>query len=200
MNHNWKSASLVTSNFVKYRNPQRSPGDYSIRSFNISCVELSVIIPTCDAKRNGYFKKLIGQIQNQDFQDFELIIVRGDSRQGRAINVGVSLAKGKYVITLDDDTQLPKSNTFSNLVKCIEENSDFGMVGGINFIPEDATPFIRRTMTELPRRSTPAIDKVVDSDLAEHPLLIMKKDVFIKIGGENELIPRGLDPYLRNEF
>ena len=36
--------------------------------------------------------------------------------------------------------------------------------------------------------------------MAEHPLLIIRRDVFLKIGGENELIPRGLDPYLREEF
>jgi GT2 family glycosyltransferase len=36
--------------------------------------------------------------------------------------------------------------------------------------------------------------------MAEHGLLMMKKEVFSQVGGENELIPRGLDPYLRQEF
>ena len=42
-----------------------------------------------------------------------------------------------------------------------------------------------------------------DSDghvLAEHPCMIMCTKEFKAVGGENELIPRGLDPYLREEF
>jgi hypothetical protein len=41
------------------------------------------------------------------------------------------------------------------------------------------------------------VDKVTVSDMAEHPCLIMRSDLFFEVGGENELIPRGLDPYLR---
>jgi hypothetical protein len=40
---------------------------------------------------------------------------------------------------------------------------------------------------------------VTESDLAEHPLLMIRREVFMRVGGENELIPRGLDPYLRSE-
>jgi len=196
----WKAASIVNRGFVKFSNLKNSPGEYLLCAPDNCNLKLSVIIPTSDAYRDGYFPKLIEQIKKQKLSNFELIVVRGDPSQGRAINVGASLARGKYILTLDDDTALPDPDTFTVLVKGIEESSDIGMAGGINFIPEDATPFIRRTMCELPRRSTPPVDKMVDSDLAEHPLLIMRKDVFIKVGGENELIPRGLDPYLREEF
>ena len=196
----WKAAYSVCRTFVKFLNPERSPGEYLIWFANNSQIKLSVIIPTSDCYRGGYFSKLIEQIQKQNFSDFEIIVVRGDPRQGRAINVGASLAQGKYILTLDDDTALPNPDAFTVLVKAIENSSDIGMAGGINFIPKDATSFIRRTMNELPRRLTPPVDKVVDSDMAEHPLLIMRRDVFLKIGGENELIPRGLDPYLREEF
>jgi hypothetical protein len=51
---------------------------------------LSVIIPTLDANRSGYFLKLLTQISYQDFQQFEIIVVRGDPRQGRAINIAAS--------------------------------------------------------------------------------------------------------------
>jgi hypothetical protein len=34
--------------------------------------------------------------------------------------------------------------------------------------------------------------------MAEHPCLGISKPLFYMIGGENELIPRGLDPYLRH--
>lgn len=52
-------------------------------------------------------------------------------------------------------------------------------------------------MYELPRRTSPLVTTITDSDLAEHPCCLIPKAVFYQIGGENELIPRGLDPYLR---
>ena len=55
-------------------------------------------------------------------------------------------------------------------------------------------------MHELPRRSSIPVQKLIDSDLAEHPCMIMRSEEFKLIGGENELIPRGLDPYLRQQF
>jgi glycosyltransferase involved in cell wall biosynthesis len=197
---NWKAASSVRRTFVRFVNQENSPGKYFIWSANNRKKKLSIIIPTFDSCRGGYFLKLIAQILKQNFSDFELIVVMGDRRQGRAINIGVSLARSEYILTLDDDTALFNPNTFNLLLRGVENDPDIGMAGGINIIPKDATPFIRRAMEEIPRRSTPPTDKVIDSDLAEHPLLIMRKDAFIKVGGENELIPRGLDPYLRREF
>jgi GT2 family glycosyltransferase len=82
----------------------------------------------------------------------------------------------------------------------MKENPDIGMAGGMNIIPRDAPPFVKRVMREIPRRSTPPVDVITDSDMAEHGLLIMRKEVFKEVGGENELMPRGLDPYLREQF
>jgi hypothetical protein len=59
---------------------------------------------------------------------------------------------------------------------------------------------VRRAMREIPRRSTPPVSDIIDSDFAEHPLLIMRGEIFKQVGGENELLPRGLDPYLREQF
>ena len=67
-------------------------------------------------------------------------------------------------------------------------------------MPKDAKFFVRRVMKELPRRAWTPVQKMIDSDLAEHPCMIMRTEEFKFIGGENELIPRGLDPYLRQEY
>ncbi len=163
-------------------------------------VVLSIIIPTTDADRNGYFLKLLKQIESQTFRDYELIIIRGDPRQGRAINIGASLAQGTYIMTLDDDTALPDPETSRKLVEIMGENPVIGIAGGNNIIPEDASPLVRRVMKEVPRRSWEPVKYITDSDLAEHPCMIMRTLDFRMIGGENELIPRGLDPYLREQF
>jgi len=162
--------------------------------------KVSVIIPTSDGYRNGLFPTLLKQLSEQTFQDFETIIIKGDSRQGRAINTGADMARGKYLLTLDDDISLASKDAFEKLLEVLENDKTVGLAGGINVIPEDASHFIKRAMREIPRRASPPVDDLTESDLAEHPLLMIRKDAFKKVGGENELIPRGLDPYLRLKF
>jgi glycosyltransferase involved in cell wall biosynthesis len=185
---------------VKHTNSEVSPGTVWHYKSDNTPAKLSVVIPTIDANRGGYFLKLLAQIGCQDFEDFEVVVVRGDPRQGRAINTAVALARGKYLLTLDDDTSLPDPTTFSKLVAVMTSHSEIGIAGGNNVIPADAKLFVRRVMRELPRRSWDPVQEIIDSDLAEHPCMIMRTEEFKLIGGENELIPRGLDPYLRQEF
>jgi glycosyltransferase involved in cell wall biosynthesis len=196
----WLPSDRVKRPFVKHANPKASPGEFWHYLPDNIQPEISIIIPTFDAYRGGYFLKLLDQISRQNFSQFEVVVVRSDSRQGRAINIGAALTKGKYLLTLDDDTALPDPETFSKLVAVMEKYPGIGMAGGNNVIPEDASPFVRGVMKQIPRRSWKPVQKITDSDLAEHPCLIMRTAEFKEVGGENELIPRGLDPYLREEF
>jgi glycosyltransferase involved in cell wall biosynthesis len=196
----WHSAASVDRPFVLYPHPESSPGSFWHYRPGHRQTGLSVVIPTSDAWRGGYFIKLLSQIKQQDLLDFELIVIKGDPRQGRAINIGATLSEGKYIITLDDDTSLPDPGTFNKLKKIMKAHPEIGIAGGNNVIPENAVPLIRRAMQEIPRRSWEPVLAITDSDLAEHPCMIMRKADFIAAGGENELIPRGLDPYLREQF
>jgi glycosyltransferase involved in cell wall biosynthesis len=196
----WEPAGCFERRFVKHRNPDASPATVWRYCSQNSAILLSILIPTLDANRNGYFPELLRQLGNQKFLDYEIIIIKGDPRQGRAINIGAELAKGSYLLTLDDDTFLPDSDILGSMVAAMQTNPDIGMAGGNSIIPEHASPFLKKIMQQIPRRSWKPVDEITDSDLAEHPLLIMRRDIFLKIGGENELIPRGLDPYLRQQF
>ncbi len=196
----WESASTIDRSFVKYKNPSSSPGNFCRLSMPDGQINLTVVIPTSDASRGGYFPKLIKQIQEQQYNGYEVIIVKADPRQGRAINIGAALAKGKYLITLDDDSSIPDPETFGRLVSVMDIHEGIGIAGGNNTIPDNATPFIKRAMQEIPRRSWKPVQTITDSDLAEHPCMIMRTAEFKRLGGENEHIPRGLDPYLREEF
>lgn len=196
----WRPAGGVARPFARHPNVRPSPGTVWQDVPAHGRVSLSVVIPTSDAHRGGYFPDLLAQIGRQDFRDFELIVVRGDPRQGRAINVGAALARGRYLVTLDDDTSLPDPGTFGTLVRVMESYPDIGMAGGNNTIPPDASPLVRRAMRQIPRRSWEPVQEIADSDLAEHPCVIMRTAEFKAVGGENELMPRGLDPYLRQAF
>jgi len=200
MPENWQSISNIKRSFVRHINPGIPHGDYfRIIPENLE-INLSVIIPTSDAFRDGYYYKLLDQITCQHFSGFEIIVIRGDSRQGRAINIGAALAKGKYLLTLDDDTALPDPETFNKLIGIMDTYPEIGIAGGNNVIPEVASPFVRRVMKQIPRRSWKSVQAITDSDLAEHPCMIVRTKEFKAVGGENELIPRGLDPYLREQF
>jgi GT2 family glycosyltransferase len=192
--------------FVLHRNDEGIPANRSIKVIDAKSAEgksrpaISVIIPTLDGYRDGCFPSLLAQLDEQTCRDFETIIITGDPRQGRAINAGAGLARGNYLLTLDDDTRLLRPDCLEKLIQVFANDPDIGMAGGVNIIPDGASCFVQRVMKEIPRRATPEVKEITESDLAEHPLLIMRKDVFFEVGGENELLPRGLDPYLRMKF
>ncbi|MFH1783740.1 MAG: glycosyltransferase [bacterium] len=161
---------------------------------------VSVIIPSLDGYCKGNVPKLLESLKQQSFQDFEVIVMKGDKRQGRAINAGVKKAKGEVLIILDDDTILGHKDVFRNLLEVINNDATIGMAGVANLIPPDAPWLVRRAMKELPRRSSKLVQKITDSDMAEHPCCAIPRKIFLEIGGESEVIPRGLDPYLRHKI
>lgn len=161
---------------------------------------LSVVIPSFDGYRNGYLPKLLESLNDQSFQDFEIIVMKGYNRQGKAINEGVRKSKGEIIIILDDDTILGHKDVFENLVSVIGNDSTIGMAGVSNLIPDNAPWLVRRAMKEIPRRSSKLVEQTTESDMAEHPCCAIPKKVFWEVGGESEIIPRGLDPYLRHKI
>jgi glycosyltransferase involved in cell wall biosynthesis len=196
----WRPAADIARLFVRHADLEPSPGRIWRYPSTAPEIHLSVVIPTLDGDRGGRLSGLLDQVAGQDLDKFEIIIVKGDPRQGRAINIGAALARGRYLMTLDDDTALPDSMTFSKLQTVLEVHRDIGIAGGNNIVPEDAKSFVRRVMQEIPRRSWEMVSRITDSDLAEHPCLMMRTGEFKALGGENELIPRGLDPYLRQAY
>jgi hypothetical protein len=161
---------------------------------------VSILIPTADGERHGYLGQLLRQITEQTYQDLEVILVQGDTRQGRAINLGAEKARGAYLLTFDDDTRLGTPEVIERLIEAMDANPEIGMAGVENRVPREASWVVRRIMAECPRRSSPRVHTIIDSDMAEHPCLMMRKDAFYEVGGEHEIIPRGLDPYLRKAF
>lgn len=161
---------------------------------------VSIIIPTVGSARATYLAQLLNQLEEQTFRDFEVILVIGDNRQGRALNCGAAQAQGEYLLILDDDTSLGSTDLIEKMVSMINQEPNIGMAGVANVIPPRASGFVRRVMQEIPRRTSPIVKEITDSDLAEHPCCLIPKKIFYQIGGENELIPRGLDPYLRREI
>lgn len=189
-----------TRPFVKYPQPGGSRSIEIRQPATTTLPVVSIIIPTMGSTRARHLQNLITQLKAQTFQAYEIILVIGDNRQGRAINCGAALARGRYLLILDDDTRLGISDLIEKMVKLTAEHPEIGMAGVANVVPTDASRFVRQVMQQIPRRTSPIVNTITDSDLAEHPCCLIPKAVFYQVGGENELIPRGLDPYLRQEI
>lgn len=159
----------------------------------------AVIIPILCLEGNPYLKGLLEALQQQSYLPKEVHLVIGDRRQGRAINFGVSQADTTYIATLDDDSFIDDRDLFKKLMTELEADSSLGMVGSACEIPDWASPFQKRAMRQIARRWFPTQLKTVDSDMVQHPCLMLRKSFFEQIGGEDEELIRGLDPVLRKK-
>ncbi len=158
---------------------------------------LSVIVPSRDGVGGGLVERLRRDLAKQTFRDYEFILVIGDDRQGRAINNGVSHARGDVIMTMDDDTILLSETVVERVMAALDADPLTGMAGAACVVPPWESDFQRRACREIPRRFFPVQKETVDSDMVQHPLLAMPKKVFLEIGGEDEELIRGLDPLLR---
>ena len=159
--------------------------------------ELSIVIPTRDGERRGLLSELLDDLHQQDLASFEVLLVIGDRRQGRAINRGVAAARADTIATMDDDTVLGPTDLLTRLIATLRSDPTIGMVGASTVVPEGSSRFQHRACHQIPRRAFPVQDEIVDSDMVQHPCLAMARDRFLAIGGEDEELIRGLDPLLR---
>jgi cellulose synthase/poly-beta-1,6-N-acetylglucosamine synthase-like glycosyltransferase len=160
-------------------------------------IRVSVVIPHFYKTREENFQRLLNDLKSQSCQDMELIVVRGVSPQGKAINQGVCQAKGEMIVIIDDDSRMGHSQIIENLEWVLRANPSIGMAGASVVIPENANWFQRAASKQFPRFSMPIVKEVTDSDLPGHPCSAFPKEVFRKVGFEREDILRGLDPDLR---
>jgi hypothetical protein len=161
--------------------------------------EYSIVIPVLALENNPYLDDLLKGLERQTYLPNAVHLVVGDRRQGRAINYGVSKVNSFYVGTLDDDSFVDDDQLFEKLCRAMNEDPSIGMAGAACEIPDWATDFQKRAMLEIPRRVFPTQKASVDSDMVQHPCLLMEKKFFDDIGGEDEELIRGLDPVLRKK-
>ncbi len=159
----------------------------------------SIIIPVLSLEGNSNIQRLLNNLNIQTHKPEEVHLVIGDKRQGRAINYGASKVITKYICTVDDDTEIDDPDLYKKLLTAMETDNTIGLGGAACPIPAHATVFQKQAMKEIPRRFFPVQKEHKQSDFVQHPCLIMRTDLFRKIGGEDEQLIRGLDPILRHK-
>lgn len=158
--------------------------------------KVSVIIPSLDGYREGNLPELIEDIKKQTFKDWQIYIVKGIFPNGRARNEGVKGTTGEILIFIDDDVRLGNEKVMENLVKVISEEK-IGLAGPSQLIPEDSNDFQKKAVRQLSRVYFPVVKEITETDMVTHMCLAVRREVFEKVGRENENLVRGTDPDLR---
>ena len=162
--------------------------------------KVTVLIPSLDGHRNGMVPRLVQQLKDQTFEDMEVLIIKGVRPNGKARNEGARQARGEILISIDDDVSLGHGRVIENLVRYLESDGTIGLLGISKLIPEDSTWIQRRIAKEIPRTTSPIYDSLTEGDLIDHTCIAIRRDLYFKVGMENEKIIRGTDPDLRHRL
>jgi peptidoglycan/xylan/chitin deacetylase (PgdA/CDA1 family) len=158
---------------------------------------LSVIIPSLDGERGGNVSALLGDLKSQTLPPDEIELVIAVRPNGRARNIGLSRTTGRNLVFIDDDVRLGDERVLETLVDILENHPDVGAVGISQQLPADANDFQKRAAGQLARTISLIVDEMVDTDMATHMCLAIRRTVYEEVGGEDDNLPRGTDPDLR---
>ncbi len=175
---------------------------------------VSCILPVYNGEK--YLREAVQSILDQNFQDFELIIIDDGSADGsyaiasemagedsrivvirqanagisKALNAGIDASRGRYIARMDaDDISLP--HRFSVQVAHLDSHRSCIMVGGIAETFSSQGPgeltsggrHLRTNLTVFPPKISCAV----------HPMIMVRRELFDKIGGYRELFPHAED-------
>jgi len=159
--------------------------------------KVSIIIPSLDGIRDGNVSRLIEDIRRQSFQDYELILVKGESPNGHARNVGVRRAQGEIIVFIDDDAILANNKVIENLILPFKKNQQVGMTGAAIDIPHDANWFQKLIPKDAFGGVSPVKQDREAYDEVQHTCCALPKRIYEFIGGENDHLVSGTDVDLR---
>lgn len=157
---------------------------------------VTVVIPSRDGSRGGNVARLREDLAGQTLRA-PVEIVAGVSPCGRAHNVGARRARGDVIVFLDDDVRLGHARVVENLVRTLAAHPDVGIAGASQLAPPRANAFQRACVRDLPRAVFPVVGRMVDTDMATHAAMAIRRDLYERVGGEPEDLLRADDQVLR---
>ena len=156
---------------------------------------ISIIIPSM--RDESSLSPLLEDIENQTVDSIEIIVAYRISPSGRARNMGMNIAQGKYLLLFDDDIRLGNKDIIRNLIYALESGENIGLSGASIQLPPDSSSFQKRIGREIPRLVFPILDELTDSDMVTTMCWAQKKENWELVGPFNEELFRGVDPEYR---
>lgn len=157
---------------------------------------MAVIVPSHDGVRDGNLRRLLDDIERQTRRPAEVHVVTGVSPSGRARNAGARRARADVLLFLDDDVRLGHDRTIETMTAMLEDPR-IGMAGASQLLAPDASRFERTASRQIRRSTSVVVEKPTDSDFVTTACCAIRQEVFWRLGGFNEEIPRGVDPEFR---
>ncbi|MDP3956700.1 MAG: glycosyltransferase family 2 protein [bacterium] len=177
---------------------------------------VSVIITTFN--RPKVLREAIKSVLDQDFSDFELIVVddfsRGEETKqvissfsdaricyiknktnegGTAsLNNGLRAAKGKYIAILDDDDVWICREKLRKQVEFLDGHPDYVLVGTNSIIVEGETKK-EMTRSKWPQNDLELRRNFFHENPFAHSSVMYLREVALVAGGYDKLLPRGKD-------
>lgn len=174
---------------------------------------VSIIIPTYN--RTDYLKKTLESIQDQTFQDYEVLVIddgtvgnenedlckkfekvhyqkiKNFGSPARPRNIGIQNAKGKYIAFVDDD-DLWKPEKLEKQVAVLDQNEDFGIIHGPCEVIDEHGVFQNKIVG---RPSNSGVKhgevslKMIGNWTIMMPTVMVRKQVLDIVGYFNEIMP-----------
>ena len=181
-------------------------------------LKVSVIITTYN--RPELLRKAIQSVLDQDFKDFELIVVddgsdaetekavknfndsriifiRNSKNLGgtKSLNIGLDKSKGKYICPLDDDDEWIDSQKLSKQFNFLENRPDYVAVGTnaeVKLLGENSK-LIKILKTNIPLSDEEIRNKLIFTNQVPHVSSMYRRDKAFKVGSYDESLERGKD-------
>ena len=157
---------------------------------------VAVIIPSHDGVREGNVRRLLDDLERQTPRPAEVHVVTGVSPSGRARNAGARRARADVFLFLDDDVRLGHDRAIETMTALLEDRR-IGMAGASQLLAPDASRFERAASRQIRRSTSAVVETPTDSDFVTTACCAIRQEVFWRLGGFNEEIPRGVDPEFR---
>jgi GT2 family glycosyltransferase len=174
--------------------------------------KVSIVIPAFN--RRNELRKCLESIYEQDYQNFEIVIIDNGSTDGtremmlrqfpgvrlisngrnlyacKTRNFGVARCVGSYVWFLDSDVVIGKDDCLSTMMKLIKSDETIGGIGGTVYVFDDQS-----TRMALPQHLHFHLFEdwdredfqLVECDFLPSSNLLMRKDLLLKVGGFTEI-------------